>query len=98
VAGTKKPSAVLRVPEARVVLLQPGDPGPVGEEHVEPAVVVEVEEGHAAEDRLDHRLVRRGAVVEHEADAGGALTILEPDRGRPLSGRPRRESETEDEP
>ena len=84
------------VPEARVVLHQLGDPGAVGEEDVQPAVAVEVEHGHAAQHRVDDRLVRGGGVVEDEGDAGRGLAILEPNRPariRPCRGRQRQEGD-----
>jgi hypothetical protein len=70
--------AVEPVPKAGIVLLKPGDPGAVGEEDVEQAVIVEIEHRDAAEHRVDDRLVGCGAVFEDEPDSGCRLPVLEP--------------------
>jgi hypothetical protein len=40
----------------------------VGKENIQKAVIVEIEDRDSAQHRIDYRLVRQGAVVEHESD------------------------------
>ncbi len=62
-----------------VGLLEGGDGGAVGEEDVEEAVVVVVEDGDAAGHGLDGVTARADAVLQLEVDAGGGEDVLEGD-------------------
>ncbi len=63
----------------------------VSEEDIEVAVVVIVQQGHAARNAVDNRLVTRGSVVENEIDPGVRLAIFKTDftvvGSRVLSGQ-----------
>ena len=52
---------------------------PIGEENVEPSVVVVVEDRYSSQCRVDDRLIVGRTVVEDEIDARGRLAVLETD-------------------
>ena len=60
--------------------------GPVGEENVEQAVVVVVEECDSAQRRINDRFVADGPVVEDKVDARVGLAVFKLNRARGRRG------------